>query len=176
MKLTKCENNHYYDGTKFASCPHCINQKTAPHFSSILGLRQKKIPTKAPMPSDSDEVTYPSLHHNTVGWLVCLSGAMRGESFPIWEGENRIGRSSNMDIVLFREASVSRENHASITYSPEAGSFLLAAPGYSASILLNDIPLEQASTLSAKDRIQLGGCLLLFVPLCDGAFNWNDYQ
>lgn len=174
MNLTKCKNNHYYDGTKFTSCPHCINEENAPHFSGILGLRQKKIATKAPLPSE--EVTYPSLHHNTVGWLVCLKGVMRGESFPIREGENHIGRSSNMDIVLFKEASVSRENHAIITFSPKDNNFILAAPDYPAALFLNNSPLKQASPLSAKDRIQLGSCLLLFVPLCNETFNWNNYQ
>lgn len=169
MNLTKCKNNHYYDGTKFTSCPHCINQKSAPHFSSVLGLNQRKVPTKAPLPSE--EVSYPSLHHNTVGWLVCLKGTMHGESFPIREGENHIGRSSNMDIVLFKEASVSRENHAIITFSPKDENFILAA-----ALFLNSIPLEQPSPLSAKDQIQLGSCMLLFVPLCDETFNWNNYQ
>lgn len=23
MKLTKCSNNHFYDGDKYSQCPHC---------------------------------------------------------------------------------------------------------------------------------------------------------
>lgn len=49
MKLMKCENNHYYDGDKYAACPHCkhsqmekrpsvesTTQKTASKFSKKL--------------------------------------------------------------------------------------------------------------------------------------------
>ena len=27
MKLTKCENKHFYDGDEYESCPHCVDQQ-----------------------------------------------------------------------------------------------------------------------------------------------------
>lgn len=175
MKLTKCKNNHYYDGNKFPSCPHCINQKAAPRFSGILGLQQKKIPTKSPLLSE--EIHYPALsQNNTVGWLVCLSGQMKGESFSLREGENRIGRSSNMDVSLFKEPSISRDTHAIISYSSDQNQFTLSAPNYSAALCCNGVPLKEPCFLSSKDQLQLGNCRLLFVPLCDETFNWKQYE
>ena len=55
-----------------------------------------------------------------VGWLVCIRGAYRGESFRLKSGRNFIGRAANMDIVLGADQSVSRLRHAAVVYDPRS--------------------------------------------------------
>lgn len=111
-----------------------------------------------------------------VGWLVCLKGVYKGESFNLKTGQNFIGRSLNMDIVLKDEASVSRENHSMIMYDPKHNNFHIL-PGQSSSITyLNDSALFGPTLLKPYDLIALGECLLSFVPFCSELFNWDNYK
>jgi hypothetical protein len=111
-----------------------------------------------------------------VGWLVCAKGMYQGESFNLRAGQNFIGRSLAMDIVLKDDQSVSRENHAAVMFEPKKGSFFLM-PGQSSGITyLNDAPLLAPAPLSAYDQIGVGDTLLIFVPFCGEHFRWEDYQ
>ena len=111
-----------------------------------------------------------------VGWLVCATGIYQGESFELHAGQNFIGRSLAMDIVLKDDQSVSRENHAAVMFEPKKGSFFLM-PGQSTGITyLNDDPLLAPAALSAYDQIGIGDTLLIFVPFCGERFRWEDYQ
>ena len=119
MNLIRCPEGHYYNKEKFPSCPHCAN---VPAFSEDIA-EQSEIETALPTPNAVKQI-----HHafrKTAGWLVCIKGTMLGESFPIWEGENHIGRSTTMDIILLYENSVSREDHACIEYHSADQSFTL---------------------------------------------------
>lgn len=56
-----------------------------------------------------------------VGWMVCIKGAYRGESFKLKSGRNFIGRAANMDIVLgCRPERVCGFCHAAVVYDPKA--------------------------------------------------------
>ena len=51
MKLTKCSQNHYYDGDKYEQCPHCNSHAVAnrnisgPKLQSVLSESQKPQPS-----------------------------------------------------------------------------------------------------------------------------------
>ena len=60
-----------------------------------------------------------------VGWMVCIKGAYRGESFKLKSGRNFIGRAANMDIVLGADQSVSRLRHAAVVYDPKSRAFIV---------------------------------------------------
>lgn len=110
-----------------------------------------------------------------VGWLVCVKGCYQGESFPLKAGQNFIGRSLSMDVILKDEPTVSRENHAMILFEPQRQVFYLTA-GQSAGITyLNDAPVLMPAELKPYDKIGVGKALLVFIPFCGAQFCWDDY-
>lgn len=176
MNLIKCENEHYYDSDKFYSCPHCTNELANVKVTDILGKNQKKIDTV--IPDKAVLKDYKKIGHRRVtGWLVCIKGEMQGESFTLYEGINHIGRAPHMDIALFREPTVSRENHAVITYDNKANHFLLSIePDEAAPVSYNNTLVKKSLSqiMSSHDILMLGECQLCFIPFCSEHFCWQD--
>lgn len=176
MNLIKCENEHYYDADKFDTCPHCANLLAEVKVSDILGTNQNKVDTL--IPEKSALQNYQKAGHRKVtGWLVCTEGEMQGDSFCLYAGTNHIGRAANMDVALFKEPTVSRENHAQITYDNTENSFSLSTnPDCAVPVFLNEtlITKEQMIELHIHDKITLGECQLSFIPFCDQHFKWNE--
>lgn len=127
--------------------------------------------------------TMPLIHHEDfaqkasqpiAGWLVCIDGPEKGKDYRIHEENNYIGRSSQMDISILSDTSVSRENHAIIAYDTRDRAFYFS-PCRGASIVrhngkavLNNVELKYG------DRIEIGKGTFLFVPLCGENFQWED--
>ena len=109
----------------------------------------------------------------TTGWLVCIKGNMIGESFPIREGKNRIGRSTAMDIILLYENSISREDHACILYEPANRTFTLTSKHTQNIVKVNDQEPSGFITLHNRDVITLGKCTLVFISFCNEVFGWD---
>ena len=176
MNLVKCDNEHFYDSDKFDSCPHCENLKANVKTSDLLGRNQKKVETV--IPDEACLKNYQKIGHRKVtGWLVCIEGEMKGDSFSLFEGLNHIGRAANMDVALFKEPTVSRENHALLVYQKDTNSFTLTAGADVESPILhnnNQIKKEDTCLLSAHDILTLGECKLCFIPFCDESFSWTD--
>lgn len=168
MKLTKCPNNHYYNADKLPYCPHCIHIETGVPIENLSGTDQADIGTESVHIIDGAN----TLQRKTVGWLVCIEGNMLGESFILYDGDNYIGRSPNMNVCLSKEPTVSRENHACITYDKETKALALIPGSSEQPILLNDILLTGSQPLQDRNLIQLGDCVLLFVALCNNDFTW----
>ena len=142
MKLSTCTNGHFYDADKYASCPYCVPQDEAEAVTEALktedfSAQAAQTPQPAPAPAaPKKQPTFVNTAVNgweepeddenctvgyyaqvigvepVVGWLVCIKGAYRGESFKLKSGRNFIGRAANMDIVLGADQSVSRLRHA----------------------------------------------------------------
>ncbi|MBR1866185.1 MAG: FHA domain-containing protein [Lachnospiraceae bacterium] len=167
MNLIKCPNQHFYDADKFVTCPHCENEAAGVRIADLMGQQQKDKDTA--IPDDPESVSRPK----TTGWLVCTSGIMRGESFILREGVNHIGRASHMDIRLSREPSVSREDHAVITYDATDHTFILSSAAHADRVWYNQMPLTGAQPLTTGDCICLSDCTLLFVALCNDSFAWD---
>ena len=168
MNLIKCKNGHYYNSDKFPYCPHCITSNE----SSITpdNANQDNIETENinPMLAASD----PYFEHLTVGWLVCLTGFNRGYSFPIYAGDNHIGRNANMNIRLRNETTISRENHAIVQYNSNMDEFYLCPGSTTNPTTINNNSIDNKVILSDHDLIQLGDCQLLFIKLCNDQFKW----
>lgn len=111
-----------------------------------------------------------------VGWLVCIKGMYKGESFNIKSGRNNIGRSQGMDIALAQEKSVSRERHASITFEPHQKKFFVQAGESSGLTYVNDEILMTFKELSDYDRITLGESEFVFLRLVGEKFSWEKYD
>lgn len=111
-----------------------------------------------------------------VGWLVCIAGKHFGESFNIGAGKNSMGRSEENRIVFGKDDSISRTKHALIIYEPKKRNFYLQPGDSSGLTYLNDNYIVEAQKLCARDIIELGNSKLLFIPLCDENFTWEDYM
>ena len=109
-----------------------------------------------------------------VGWLIGVNGAMYGDAFPLKSGRNFIGRGTSMDVILYGDNSISRDKHAVIIYEPRARIFI-AQPGESKELFyINDEVVLGNVTLKKYDIVNLGSSELMFVPLCDEKFCWED--
>ena len=77
-----------------------------------------------------------------------------------------------MDISITGDDSISRENHAVISFNPKNGCFRLLPGESHGMVYLNDEEVYSASELFKGDVIELGQTKLKFVPFCDGGFVW----
>ncbi len=108
-----------------------------------------------------------------VGWLVCIRGAYRGESFRLKSGRNFIGRAANMDIVLGADQSVSRLRHAAVVYDPRSRTFIVAAGDARELCYLNGEVVITSNIMKAYDVLSLGNTDLMLMPLCGEHFTWD---
>jgi hypothetical protein len=193
MALKRCENGHYFDPAKHTTCPSCgvqnINFEPTRKKDEIkLADTQPGAPTPAagggapaaaakPRPGD-DGKTVSLIHKKAgidpvVGWLVCVEGADRGRDYRIRSEKNFVGRAESMDVAIRGDETVSRENHAIVSFNPKARQFKLHPGDSRGLVYLNGEEVDHPSPLKAGDHIELGQTKLLFVPLCDDTFTWE---
>lgn len=168
MKLTKCPNNHYYNADKLPYCPHCSHIESNIPVKDISGLQQHNVETVSIDRTASMNIE----KRQTVGWLVCISGEMYGESFILYNGTNHIGRNPNMNVCLAKENTVSRNIHATITFDTQTQTFTLNKGISDKPVLVNNELSTETTPIVHHDVIQLGDCQLLFVALCGNEFSW----
>ena len=204
MKISTCPNGHFYDADKYASCPYCVPQDEAEAVTEALktedfSAQTAQIPQPAPAPvAPKKQPTFVNTAVNgweepeddenctvgyyaqvigvepVVGWLVCVKGAYRGESFKLKSGRNFIGRAANMDIVLGADQSVSRLRHAAVVYDPKSRAFIVAAGDARELCYLNGEVVISSQKLRAYDVLTLGNTELMLIPLCGEKFSWDD--
>ncbi len=109
-----------------------------------------------------------------VGWLVCVKGSEKGKDFVLGSGRNFIGRSPSMDVSLMGDVSVSRENHAVITYNPRGNSFSISYGTGHGIVYLNGEEVLVPMKLEPYDQIELGKTILIFIPFCGDNFKWEE--
>lgn len=127
---------------------------------------------------DDEPVTINVIHKMlgydpVVGWLVCISGRERGRDYRIHGDNNFIGRSTNMDICIQGDESISKVRHAVISYDSRSNVFYLASGEGRSLIRLNDKPVLGMVELKAMDIVEIGMTRLMFVPLCGENFVWE---
>lgn len=108
-----------------------------------------------------------------VGWLVCIDGPSKGKDYRIWAKNNCIGRSEDMDISISGDNTISRENHARLSYDPRHNKFHLIPAQNTNHIYLNDEPVYIPTLLAPYDLIELGSSKMVFVPFCCSRFTWE---
>lgn len=128
----------------------------------------------ATMPFNYDKSNSNSKAQQPVtGWLVCLEGPEKGSDFRIHEEYNYIGRSSSMDICIPGDPTISREQHAIIAYDTQEKAFYFSPFSGASIVRLNGKAVLSNTQLKAGDKLQIGKCVFLFVPLCGEDFQWN---
>ena len=192
MAMKSCGRGHFYDAEVHSTCPYCGVQIDIGETIGIPppdlsrprqppGLPQDDGRTRAAgnraTPRRDPDVTIGIYKKRlgidpVVGWLVCIEGPDRGRDYRIHAERNFLGRAETMDIAIASDTSISRENHAVISYNPKKHSFTIA-PGEGRGITyLNDDELLAAQPLSPYDTIEVGASKLLFVPFCGEQFTW----
>lgn len=111
-----------------------------------------------------------------VGWLVCVEGACRGESFSLKTGRNFVGRGPDMDIVLRDDRGVSRKRHAIIVYEPRENVFIAQTGDSRELFYVNDEVVLDHAALQSYDVLSIGNTKLLFIALCGEKFKWDSFE
>ncbi|MBQ3417009.1 MAG: FHA domain-containing protein [Ruminococcus sp.] len=108
-----------------------------------------------------------------VGWLVCIEGPEKGKDYRLWARINNIGRGDNNDVVIKKDNTISKENHARLAYDHKHNNFQFIPGDSTNNIYINDEPVYTPVKLSAYDIIELGTSKVVFVPLCCDKFSWD---
>jgi hypothetical protein len=193
INLQRCPSGHLYDPTKHNSCPYCQAPgidlgatRPAPNFGAPSpstgdvtvaagGLPQGQRPGK----EQEEGVTIGFYKKKigidpVVGWLVCIEGPERGRDYRLHSERNFIGRSEKMDICLRGDETISRENHAIISFNPRNLTFKLQPGDGRGLVYLNGDDIDAATILKPYDLIELGQTKLLFIPFCGERFQWQN--
>lgn len=109
-----------------------------------------------------------------VGWLVCLNGKEKGRDYRIHSDNNFVGRSEKMDICVRGDDTISRENHAVISYDMVDKCFYLSRGEGRSIIRLNGKAMLTSERLEAYDVLEVGRTRLLFIPMCGERFEWSN--
>lgn len=199
MKMKQCPNGHFFDQTKTPSCPYCRNAapsagpaggaKTVGVAQPPVGAMPPREPVQAPPIAQQPFPKQPAGGGHTVaiieqelgmdpvvGWLVCIEGKEKGKDFRIHADNNYIGRDPSMDIALTQDETVSRRNHAIISFDASSNVFYFS-PGEGRSIIRhNGNPVFSTVELAERDVISIGMTKLLFVPFCGKDFKWEKEE
>ena len=197
INLARCERGHYFDGSKYTSCPHC-GVNISNHTTSTLQKPSSVTVTNAPAAdpegitvcrSGQDEtvtlvcstkdddlrtvVKYSNKYGTrmVVGWLLCTKGVDRGADHRLYAGNNTIGRGDVPDIRLYDDPEICRGVHCTVTYDPKQNRFFIL-PGAGTVIRLNDEIVSSPRPLSRYDQLEIGRTRLTFVPYCEGRYHW----
>lgn len=188
MQLKRCDNGHYYDPEKHSSCPHCgvqnleIDiQKTMAkrNVNADIGKTQPKVSaSNTPDGYESDGKTIGLFQKKlgidpVVGWLVCIKGTEKGKDYQIHSEKNFIGRSDKMDVMITGDDSISRENHAIVSFNPKNNTFKLLPGDGRGLVYLNNDEVLTVAELHLNDIIEIGQTQLMFIPFCGEIFQWK---
>lgn len=183
VNMVRCDKcGSFYNAEATPSCPYCSGEKAAQDPGATIPVQQaagdpgRTVPLKSAAFDDGRTMPVSAMEDGTnpvVGWLVGLSGSEKGKDHRIHAEHNYIGRSEKMDICLRGDDTVSRENHAFITYDNREKVFYLTSGEGRSIVRLNGKALLTPMELNAYDRIEIGKTELLFIPLCGAAFTWE---
>lgn len=177
--MKQCENGHFYDDTRFETCPYCHENSGVGKTMGVgTGSQTVAQQSEGNLPQGDRSKTVGIIKKKigidpVVGFLVCIVGPHLGADFRLTGGRNFIGRAASMDVALTDDDTITRERHALVTYDVKHNTFSLS-PGQGRGITyLNDEQVEMVHPLKAYDIIEIGKSQLMFLPLCGEEFQWK---
>jgi hypothetical protein len=175
--MKQCANaGHFYDADVHSECPNCKNVQIGATVALDMSRGAPSQMSRGDAGRD-DGKTVAVIKEKlgidpVVGWLVCTEGGEKGRDYRIHSDNNFIGRDARMDIRITGDDTISRENHAVISYDPRDKVFYFS-PGDGRSIVrLNDKAIFSTAEIKPYDRIEIGRTKLVFLPLCGEMFEW----
>jgi len=202
MQMKQCPNGHFFDQSRTAECPYCTSTSanvnvTRPVWSNSEGdggatspfdigvtvpvnqsaftdhTRSINVATAGDMERTQAVLKKEIGIDPVVGWLVCVEGKEKGRDYRIHSDNNFIGRSEKMDVCIRGDDTISRENHAIISYDVKDKMYYFS-PGEGRSIVrVNGKAIFATVEITNYDEIELGNTKLIFAPLCGEGFNWK---
>jgi len=159
-----CANGHQLEDS-WEICPYC--QKTGYAVPAAPDAKTR-IDVAVATQGGSDAATVVGIKtvaiaekHKppVVGWLVAMNGDQKGEDFRLRDGQNILGTSPDVDVILKDGAAAAR--HASIRYKD--GTFFLTDLDSNNGTRLNDgeQPIAREA-LKDNDVIRIGDLVLKF--------------
>ena len=190
MAIIECPQGHLYDPGIYPSCPYCGGNSTVIDFSRPSnrtaaptgygsGVNKTVAPESYRKKQEQENKTVGVFRRSfndiepVVGWLACASGPEKGKSYELYAKINTIGRSSENDVCIKGDATISRKSHARLAYDPRHNDFRLIPDESTNNIYLHDEPVYAPARLAAYDMVEVGECRLVFVPLCCDRFQWE---
>ncbi|MBN1359163.1 MAG: FHA domain-containing protein [Sedimentisphaerales bacterium] len=92
--------------------------------------------------------------------IVIASGEHRGDCYPLGRRTNVVGRAEALPIQVL-DNRVSRK-HLQVRFDPLTGRYAAIDMGSKNGVFVNGIRITAETRLRHRDRIRLGGTLLLF--------------
>lgn len=200
-ELKFCDNGHAYDPKEHERCPYCYGEEAnkqvsltrgaadyeddddiTPTVSGAFNASHRKsvvADTSDLYDFDSDESTKSAYMKENgmdpvVGWLVAVSGDLKGADYRIHSDNNYIGRSRKMNICIMGDETISKENHACVSYDTRNKKFYFT-PGTGRNIVrVNENAIFATTELQAYDIIELGVTKFVFIPFCGKGFDWDQ--
>lgn len=188
MAIVQCPNNHYYDDKRNTACPYC--EKMAAVVNPSKQLNEQLTSYIDPVNSDQNEqltegygdcvAEYEKTigiflddtqNLLTTGWLVCMNGNVKGNSYVIHAGRNFAGRSTDMDIVLSDDNTIARDKHFSIVYDPKSIAYYLVCG--SGRTYVNGEAVSSQIEIFDGDEIKAGESKYIFIPFCKEGRVWE---
>ena len=196
------QSGHFYDASIHSECPYCKSMKSnaaaayaAAAYDAAGDVRQnaanisdigKTMPIARPAQDDRGVAphspgdtgrTIPIIKEKlgvdpVVGWLINLDCEEKGRDYRIHTDNNFIGRGDRMDIRILGDDTISRENHAIVSYDSRDRVFYFSPVEGRSIVRLNDKAMFYTTELKARDIIEIGKTRLLFIPLCGEGFEW----
>lgn len=143
------------------------DQPLQPEARTRLAFRPKPEPSENAAPQEGSRFV--------CGWLVVVAGPGRGNFAAIHDGMNSIGRAEDQATRIdFGDDTISRSEHAFVTYDYRGRKFYLQHGGKASVVRLNGRPVLQPVDLNPGDRISLGATELVFMAFCGEAFDWQE--
>ncbi len=195
MQMKQCPNGHFYDQSRTPECPYCNSASANVNLTRpVWSGAEAGNPIGATVPVNNAPSSDRTRSINAasagdmertqavikkeigidpvVGWLICIDGQEKGRDYRIHADNNYIGRSEKMDICIRGDDTISRENHAVISYDSRENIYYFS-PGEGRNIVrVNEKAIFNTVEINIYDRVELGNTKLLFVPLCGEKFSW----
>ena len=161
MKLTKCENGHFYDSDKYPECPYCNTDLLRDR--SIVRTGEAEQPAAVETAAPAGPVA---------GWLVVLDGPAKGRDLRLGVGRSFLGLDADgTPVTLSADAPLSARR-AVLVYDEEKSAFTLL-PGSSQELCyLGGDAVLTPQPLTGGETLRMGGTAMKFVPFCGAEFHW----
>ena len=169
MKLSKCDNGHFFDSDKYPECPYCNTALLKDSGSGIV------VPAHAAGDAGAPGVPLaPATPEGPVtGWLVVLNGIKGGCDYRLGEGRSFFGldpANENAPTPLSPDAPLSARLLI-IAYDPATAEFTALPGAGQALVYLNGKAILTPQLLKSNDELNLGDARLRFIAFC-GNFRW----
>lgn len=191
-KITKeCSRGHIFepDYPESDDCPFCAqlensgyrSKKTVPIYPDEMRTtgpsgQPSSVPRPnaqtAPLSRSKTVSVLTDLEEPVAGWLVAISGPLRGQDFKIPMGRSSFGRSTECRIIIEGDPTISSQQ-GYINYSRNRR-FTLSPGEGSSLVYLDGTEVLAPVEIKAYSILEMGNTKLSFIPFCGDQFDWGE--